>query len=87
MSIGAALALVIFPPACEMTILVSELAFATRAMREIVEQGGSLPVCLSICVQRAVLKTPPPFGRTLSFPESASRLARGADSCQQASQR
>jgi hypothetical protein len=35
---------------------------------------GSLPVCLSLCVQRATLKTPPPFGRTLSFPKSASRL-------------
>ena len=74
LSIGAAFALVIFPPACEMTLLVSELAFATRAMREAVEQGGSLPVCLSICVQRAALKTPPPFGRTLSFPKSATRL-------------
>jgi hypothetical protein len=74
MSIGAAFALVIFPPACEMTLLVSELAFATRAMREAVEQGGSRPVCLSICVQRAALKTPPPFGRTLSFQESAARL-------------
>jgi hypothetical protein len=72
MSIGAAFALVIFPPACGMTLLVSELAFATRAMRKAVEQGGSLPVCLSICVQRAALKTPPPFGRTLSFPESAT---------------
>src|SRR5258708_5289221 len=50
-----------------------------------VEQGGSLPVCLSICVQRAALKTPPPFGRTLSFPKSAARLSRGADSCPQAS--
>jgi len=79
MSIGAAFALVIFPPACGMTLLVSELAFATRAMREAVEQGGSFPVCLSICVQRAALKTPPPFGRTLSSPESASRLSRGAD--------
>ena len=49
-------------------------------MRKAVEQGGSLPVCLSICVQRAALKTPPPFGRTLSFPESAARLSRGADS-------
>src|SRR5206468_8380032 len=39
----------------------------------------------SICVQRAALKTPPPFGRTLSFPESAARLSRGADSCPQAS--
>jgi hypothetical protein len=74
MSIGAAFALVIFHPACEMTLLVSELAFATRVMREAVEQGGSLPVCLSICVQRAALKTPPPFGRTLSFPDSATRL-------------
>src|SRR5258708_34339298 len=39
-----------------------------------VEQDGSLPVCLSICVQRAALRTPPPFGRTLSFPEAAARL-------------
>jgi hypothetical protein len=85
MSIGAAFALLIFPPACEMTLLVSELAFATRAMREAVEQGGSLPICLSICVQRAALKTPPLFGRALSFPESAARLSRGADSCPQAS--
>jgi hypothetical protein len=41
-----------------------------------VEQGGSLPVCLSICVQRAALKAPPPFGRTLSFPKSATRLCK-----------
>ena len=27
-----------------------------------------------ICVQRAALKAPPPFGRTLSFPDSAARL-------------
>src|ERR1700710_2670919 len=27
----------------------------------------------------------PPFGRTLSFPESAARLSRGADSCPKAS--
>ena len=70
-----------FPPDCGMTLLVSELAFATRAMREAVEQSSSLPVCLSICVQRAALKTPPPFGRTLSFQDSATRLSRGADSC------
>jgi hypothetical protein len=76
MSIGAAFAFVILPPECEMTLLISELAYATRAMREDVEQGGSLPVCLSICVQRAALKTPPPFGRTLSFLESAARLSR-----------
>jgi hypothetical protein len=74
MSIGAAFALVILPPACEMTLLVSELAFATRAMREAVEQGGSLSVCPSICVQRAALKAPPPFGRTLSFQDSTARL-------------
>src|SRR5580700_2705682 len=43
-------------------------------MREAVEQGGSLPFCLSICVQRAALKAPPPFGRTLSFLKSATRL-------------
>jgi len=52
----------------------SELALATRDMRKAVEQGGSLPVCLSICVQRAALKAPPPFGRTLSFPKSSTRL-------------
>src|SRR5258707_13582789 len=74
MSIGAAFALVIFPPACGMTLLVSELAFATRAMREAVEQGSSLPVCLSICAQRAALKAPPPFGRTLSFQDSTACL-------------
>ena len=56
MNIDAAFALVILPPACEMTLLVSELAFATRAMRKAIEQDGSLPVCLSICVQRAALK-------------------------------
>src|SRR5580704_4463326 len=28
---------------------------------------GSFPVCLSVCVQRAALRTPPPFGPTLSF--------------------
>ena len=85
MSIGAAFAFVIFPPDCGMTLLVSELVSATRAKREAVEQGGSPPVCLSICVQRAALKTPPTSGRTLSFPESAARLSRGADSCPQAS--
>ena len=53
MSIGAAFALVIFPPACEMTLLVSELTYATRAMREAVEQGGSIPVCRC----RAALKS------------------------------
>src|SRR5271156_5423772 len=45
-------------------------------MRKAVEQGGSLPVCLSICVQRAALKAPPPFGRTLFFPKSATRLCK-----------
>jgi hypothetical protein len=74
MSIDAAFVLVILPPACGMTLLVFELAYATSVMRKAIEQGGSLPVCLSICVQRAALKTPPPFGRTLSFPESAARL-------------
>src|ERR1700679_1296133 len=45
-------------------------------MRKADEQGGSLPVCLSICVQGAALKAPPPFGRTLSFPEAATRLCK-----------
>jgi hypothetical protein len=51
MSIGAAFAHVILPPACEMTLLVSELAFATRAMREAVEQfttgGGPRKIAAS----------------------------------------
>jgi hypothetical protein len=42
MSIGSAFALVIFPPACGMTLLVSKLAFATRVMKKAVEQGSSL---------------------------------------------
>jgi hypothetical protein len=46
----------------------------SATMREVVEQGGSLLVCLPIGVQRAALKAPPPFGRTLSFPQSATRL-------------
>jgi hypothetical protein len=29
---------------------------------------------LSVCVQRAALRTPTPFGRTLSFQDSATRL-------------
>jgi hypothetical protein len=29
------------PPACGMTLLYSELAFATRTMRKAIEQGGS----------------------------------------------
>jgi hypothetical protein len=85
MSIDVAFTLVILPSDCRMTLLVFEMTYATSVMRKAVEQGGSLPVCLSICVQRAALKTPPPFGRTLSFPESAARLSRGADSCPQAS--
>ena len=60
MSIGASSPIVVFPVALGLTLRVCELAFATRAMRRAVEQGGSLPVCLSICVQRAALKTPPP---------------------------
>ncbi|WP_213807728.1 hypothetical protein [Granulicella sp. dw_53] len=52
-----------------------ELAFATRVVRMAVERAGSLTVCPSVCVQRAALKTPPPFGRTLSFPESAMRVS------------
>jgi hypothetical protein len=36
-------------------------------MREAVEQGGSLPVCLSLCVQRAALKALPPFGTAAGF--------------------
>lgn len=40
-----------------------------------VEQGGSLSwLAVLLSVQRAALKAPPPFGRTLSFVDSATRL-------------
>jgi hypothetical protein len=81
MSIGAAFALVIFPPACEMTLLVSELAFATRAMRESVEQGGSLPVCLS-CLRSACRAQNTPALRTHALlPKSATRLCKVRTPC------
>ena len=51
---------------------------------ETVEQASSISVCLSVCVQRAALRTPPPFGRTLSFQTFASRLS-GVDSSPEAS--
>jgi hypothetical protein len=85
MSIGAAFALVIFPPACEMTLLVSELAFATRAMSEAVEQGGSLPVCLS-CLRSACRAQNPPALRTHALlPRIRYAPLQGADSLPQAS--
>jgi len=67
MNIDAPGPVVILPVALRLSSS-SELAFVTRVMREAIEQGNSLPVCLSLCVQRAALKTPTPFGRTLSFP-------------------
>ena len=85
MSIGASSPVVVFAVALGLTLRVSELVLLLAPRGATIEQGGSLPVCLSICVQRAALKTPPPFGRTLSFPESAMRLSRGADSFPQAS--
>jgi hypothetical protein len=67
MSLDAVSAPVVLPLACGMTLLVSELAFATRVMRKAIEQASSLLVCLSICVQRAALKTPRPSdARSLS---------------------
>jgi hypothetical protein len=51
MSIGAAFAPLIVPPDCEMTLLISEPAFATRAMREAVEYGRSLPVVIPESVE------------------------------------
>jgi hypothetical protein len=51
---------------------------------ETAEQASSISVCLSVCVQRAALRTPPPFGRTLSFQTFASRLS-GVDSSPEAS--
>ena len=50
-----------------MTLRVSELVLLLATCARTIEHGGSLPVCLSICVQGAALKAPPPFGRTLSF--------------------
>ena len=49
-----------------------------------VEQTSSISVCLSGCIQRAALRTPPPFGRTLSFQTFAPRLS-GMDSSPEAS--
>ena len=40
----AAIALVILSGALRVALLVSELAFTTRAMRKAIEQGGSLPI-------------------------------------------
>jgi hypothetical protein len=74
MSIGASSPVVVFPVALGWTLDFLSWLFATRAMRRAVEQCSSLPVCLSIRVQRAALKTPPPFGRTLSFQDSTARL-------------
>ena len=55
--------------------LDSEVAFCySRHEGKPSNRKAPFPVCLSICVQRAALKTPPPFGRTLSFQESATRL-------------
>jgi hypothetical protein len=51
---------------------------------EEVEQASSISVCLPVCVQRAALRTPPPFGRTLSRKRFALRLL-GADSSPKAS--
>jgi transposase len=51
--------------------LLRNAAVTPAGAEEAVEQGNSLPVCLSICVQRAALKAPPPFGHTLSLLESA----------------
>jgi hypothetical protein len=41
----------------------------------IVGQASFISVCLSGCVQRAALRTPPPFGRTLSLQTFAPRLS------------
>lgn len=43
-------------------------------MKDPLNRPGSLPVCLSVCVQRAAPRASTPFERTLSFPESATRL-------------
>src|SRR5271156_6214518 len=53
----------------------SELGFCCSRHEVKPLNRGSLSVCLSLCVQRAALKAPPPFGRTLSFQDSATRLS------------
>jgi hypothetical protein len=80
MSIGAAFALVIFAPTCEMTLLIFELALATRVMREAVEQGGSLPV-LPFYLRSACRAQNTSALRTHAlFPRIRYALLRGADS-------
>jgi single-strand DNA-binding protein len=49
-----------------------------------VEQASSIAVCLSVCVQRAALRPPTPYGRTLSRKRFAARLS-GTDSSPKAS--
>src|ERR1700688_1689398 len=63
MRIGAGFALVIFPPACEMTLLVSELAFATRVMRES-RRTGRLPSGLPFYLRSACRAQDTPALRT-----------------------
>ena len=63
MSIDAAFALVIFPPGCEMTLLVSELAFATRVMRES-RRTGRLPSGLPFYLRSACRAQNTPALRT-----------------------
>ena len=64
--------------------LPQDLRNSGRINRKTVEQASSISVCLSGCVQRAALRTPPPFGRTLSFQTFAPRLS-GVDSSPEAS--
>jgi single-strand DNA-binding protein len=85
MTIGAAFALVIFPPACEMTLLVSELAFATLAMRETVEQGAPFRFAFlsAFSVPRSRHPRPSDARSPSKNPLRASQEV--ADSCPQAS--
>jgi hypothetical protein len=85
MSIGAAFALVVFCPACGMTLLVSNLAFATRAMREAVEQGR-LPSGLPFYLRSACRAQNTPALRTHALlPKIRYAPLQGADSLPQAS--
>ena len=68
----------------ECTRISTERVQRTMTMKPL-NRAAPFRVCLSICVQRAALKARPPFGRTLSFPKSATRLWQGADSLPQAS--
>jgi hypothetical protein len=83
-SIAARIRLCILPPARGMTLLVSDLAFATRAMRSLLNRMAH-SVCLSICVQRAAAQDTPALRTHALLPKIRCAPLQGADSCPKAS--